>query len=84
VATKTERDVLDIIGKALEVDEQSISLDSSPNTLPQWDSLGQINIIVALDEALGGGVSELGEMATAGSARRIVEILREHGKIANG
>jgi acyl carrier protein len=74
MSAKSQQEILAIIQKALAVDDP-ISLDSAAASIPEWDSLGQINIIVALDEALGGGVSELPEMATAASVRRILEIL---------
>jgi acyl carrier protein len=80
---KTEGEILEIIQKALDAGDLPITMESSTNDIPQWDSLGQINIIVALDKALGGNVSELQEMAIASSVRRIVEILRENGKLKN-
>lgn len=82
MAAKTQHEILGIITKALDVGDAPVTMESSSNTLPSWDSLGQINIIVALDQALGGGVSDLQEMATAGSVRRIVEILRANGMVA--
>jgi acyl carrier protein len=76
-----ESEILEIVQKGLGATESPITMDSSANDVPEWDSLGQINIIVALDEALGGKVSELQEMATAGSMRKIVDLLRHHNLV---
>jgi len=80
---KPESEILEIIQKALDVNDLQITMESSSNSIPEWDSLGQINIIVALDKVLEGKVSELQEMATAGSVRKIVEILKGNGLIEN-
>lgn len=80
---KPESEILEIIQKALDVNDPQITMESSSNSIPEWDSLGQINIIVALDKVLEGKVSELQEMATAGSVRKIVEILKGNGLIEN-
>jgi acyl carrier protein len=79
---KTEQEIIEIIERALDV-SQPVSITSSAASISDWDSLGQINIIVALDEAFGGGVSELQEMAVASSVKQIVEILRSVNKIAD-
>ncbi len=80
---KTKSEILEIIQKALEVNDPQVTMESSSNSIPKWDSLGQINIIIALDTVFGGKVSELQEMATAGSVRKIVEILKDNGLIEN-
>ena len=80
---KPESEILEIIQKALDVNDLQITMESSSNSIPEWDSLGQINIIVALDKVLEGKVSELQEMATAGAVRKIVEILKGNGLIEN-
>jgi len=78
----TEQAVIKVVQSALRID-QPLTMSSSADTIPEWDSLGQINIIVALDEALGGGVSEMQEMALASSVGKIIELLRGSGKIAD-
>ena len=79
---KSQAEILGIIQQALESDEP-ISIGSSAQTVPTWDSLGQINIIVALDEAFGGRVSALPEMATAGSVKRILALLQSEGLVVD-
>jgi len=81
MVTKTKKEIIEIIKTALDASDQEITISTSATTVPQWDSLGQINIIVALDKAFEGKVGELEEMATAGSVARIVEILTSIGLV---
>lgn len=76
----TVKEVIEIIKTALDETDKEITLDTTSMTLPQWDSLGQINIILGLDEAIGG-ISSIEEMATAGSVAQIVDILTAQGMI---
>ena len=78
----TEQEVMKVVQSALRID-QPLTMSSSADTIPEWDSLGQINIIVALDEALGGGVSEMQDMALASSVDKIVALLRSSDKISD-
>ena len=45
--------VYEIVASMLRVTRESLSPDSSPDTLPQWDSLRHLQIVLALEEALG-------------------------------
>lgn len=82
MTAKSVRDIELIVQKALDLDTP-VSSDSSAENISQWDSLGQINIIVALDEALHGGVSDIPEIAAANSMSKLVEILRRAGKLSD-
>ena len=39
-----------VMGAVLSVDPSSIGDDASPGTIEQWDSLRQMNLILALEE----------------------------------
>ena len=43
--------IVSIVSQVLEVPVADIGLDSSPDTLPAWDSLKHLNLVVALEEA---------------------------------
>lgn len=47
-----ENDVKRIIADVLMVDPNEIQDDSSPDSIDAWDSLKQMNIIIALEEEL--------------------------------
>ena len=42
--------VLRVVGQIMEVPESSLSLDSSPDTVVEWDSLKHMNLVLALEE----------------------------------
>ena len=48
----TER-VYDVVASMLRVPRESLGPDSSPDTIPQWDSLRHLQIVLGLEEALG-------------------------------
>lgn len=74
----TADDVKKIIADALEVDPAEVTDDSSTETLEMWDSLGHINVLVALDAALDGRVAVIDGMKKAYSVPDLVGLLREH------
>lgn len=82
MSAKTEDQIVAIIRKALDAGDAPITAQTAAADISQWDSLGQINIIVALDEALGGGVSDIEDMASAASVPAILKVLRAAGKVA--
>lgn len=42
-----------LIAETLQISVESIADDSSPATLPQWDSLGHLNLVMALEQKFG-------------------------------
>ena len=42
-----------VIAATLQVPVESIADDSSPATLPQWDSLAHLNLVLALEQQFG-------------------------------
>jgi acyl carrier protein len=47
----------EVIGKILEIDQAEISDESSPDTLPEWDSLMHLRIILELEKAFSIDIS---------------------------
>jgi acyl carrier protein len=45
-----EDKVLEIVASILNVEKSELSLESSPETLSNWDSMNHMNIIMALEE----------------------------------
>jgi acyl carrier protein len=48
-----ERRVLDVVADTFRVPRKSVTMDSSPATIPTWDSLQQVHLILALEEEFG-------------------------------
>ena len=50
MGNKVEEQIKKIMSIVFKIPVEQIQDDSSPNTLELWDSLGQMNLIVALEE----------------------------------
>ena len=71
-----KQDLFKIISEALEVD--SIDENSSMDNLDEWDSLGHLSILSAIDQELDGKASKLTALAAATSVSNIIIILEEN------
>jgi acyl carrier protein len=49
IASRVERLVAEVFNLPLE----AITLQSSPETIEGWDSMGQLNLIIALEQEFG-------------------------------
>ena len=75
--------VIEIVGKALEVDSELISIESSSDNAEEWDSLAHLTILLELDRHLDGKAGKINDLATATSVRLILELLKKHDLISN-
>jgi acyl carrier protein len=73
--------VLDVIARTFGVPRARISLESSPETIPTWDSLQQVHLILALEEEFGIQF-EVDQIALMRSVAPIVALVREHASRA--
>ena len=70
--------VLACIEKALDLPIGSLGETSNSTEFNNWDSLGQVDIIMALDILFGGKVNMIPEMADANSVPDILDILKRY------
>jgi len=76
-----ENDVIEIIETVLKLDNSHIDINSTVDNIEEWDSLGHLGVLVALDKAFDGKIASIQEMATADSVKKILQILRENSFI---
>ena len=50
---KVKNDVITIISKTFSVPEDSLNVNSGPEDINLWDSLGQLNLISNIEEHFG-------------------------------
>tara|TARA_B100000315_G_scaffold114755_1_gene105259 strand:+ start:233 stop:469 length:237 start_codon:yes stop_codon:yes gene_type:complete len=50
---KVKSDVITIISKTFSVPEDSLNVNSGPEDINLWDSLGQLNLISNIEEHFG-------------------------------
>jgi len=55
-----------------------LQLTDSRDTIPAWDSLAQINIVAAIEDAVGVELST-SEVLSLKSVAKVVEVSRSHG-----
>ena len=70
----TKEDLCLLIKNALDADDE-IDMNSSSDNIPEWDSLGHLSILTALDQAVDGRASSLSELSDATSVTEIINIL---------
>ena len=52
-AQPVERVVCRIVSELFEVPDGNLSVDSSPDTIERWDSIGHLNLVLALEQEFG-------------------------------
>ena len=75
---KTQEEVILIIQKALKLKSGVLSIKNSSNDVKNWDSLGHLNILVALDSSFDGKIFNIKKMATANSIKSIINLLNKN------
>lgn len=66
--------IIEIIQKAFPSHQDKITLETTPNDVDEWDSLGQIMLVQALEEHLDISF-ELDELLNFDSVKSIVDIV---------
>ena len=74
----SQSDVIAVIENALEIQPGTLTLSTCAEEVGSWDSIGQLGILVALDELYDGKIASISDMAEAGSIAKIIEILKRH------
>lgn len=72
-------DLLNAVCKALKRDPGTVTLDDTPDTLIEWDSLGHLSIIAMIDSL--GVSTNTTEIQTIASVRDLVSVLKSKGLV---
>ena len=70
----TKDELFLLIKDALDADNE-IDINASADNIPEWDSLGHLSVLTALDDATDGKASSLTDLSNATSVTEIVNIL---------
>ncbi len=74
-----EKQVLTTIEKALGLPEGKLNGLTQSSEIAEWDSLGHLSILAALDREFNGKVASIRELASAASVPQILNQLKQHG-----
>ena len=73
----TEERVIKIITEALELDEGTVTIETQAGDIAEWDSLGHLSILQALQDKLDEDYIESESIAGATSIKEILQSLNE-------
>ena len=76
-----ENDICNVIAEALGRRTGSVSILDGTNTIKEWDSLGFLSILSALEKRFGNKVAAIDDLATVKSVREIIGIFKREGII---
>jgi acyl carrier protein len=74
----SEEEVFRILEESLSLESGEVNSSTTMEDLISWDSLGHLNILVALDLSLDGKVAQLPGLASANSVEKILSVLQEN------
>ena len=72
-------DVSAVVAQALGLEPGRVGEDASMETVPEWDSFGHLNVLMALDKATQGKAKGIPGLAKATSVGKISSLLKENG-----
>tara|TARA_B100001741_G_C16541225_1_gene594410 strand:+ start:1537 stop:1785 length:249 start_codon:yes stop_codon:yes gene_type:complete len=70
----SKNNLISLIKEAIDADDE-ITLDSSMENVPEWDSLGHLSVLTALDDSTEGKASSISALGDASSVSEIISIL---------
>ena len=73
----SKKDIFRIIAKSLKTSQNQINEKTSSKNQEDWDSLSQLNILIALDKELAGKARNIKELSDADSVKKIIQILNK-------
>jgi len=81
MSKKNENDILAAIEKVLELTPGSLNSNDTADKIENWDSMGHLGILVAIDKLFDGKVASISEIAEADSVSKIIDALKKHNLI---
>jgi acyl carrier protein len=68
----------ELIGPILRLNGRPLDLDDSPETVATWDSMAHVQVVLALEEAIGTDLTAA-EILRLRSVRGIIEVAGARG-----
>jgi len=73
-----ERELIEIFSKALKVDKSKININTTADEIEEWDSLGHLAILSAIDEATSGEASKIENLGAQQSLKGLLDLLNKN------
>jgi acyl carrier protein len=75
----TEENVFQLLAETLEISRKQITLETRSSDIPEWDSMGLLGILSALDRERIA--CDIGDTASLQSVKGVIEIVRSAGRL---
>lgn len=66
----------ELVSRAIGVERSSVDIETKSMDLPEWDSLGHISVLMAIQEHFGESFQEDPALASAVSVKELYEVLQ--------
>ncbi len=76
-----ENEICRIVESALGLKSGCVTVNDGMDTIKQWDSLGLLSILSALEQRFGNRVADIDALASATSVRHIIDALKKENII---
>lgn len=73
----SKENIYKIISKILKVSEKKLIKIDKLNSIESWDSMAQLDILSAIDKKLGNKLSNLNEIASITSIKKLINLLKK-------
>ena len=73
-----QKKIIKIIAKSLSLPEQEINERTNNKNLEEWDSLGHLSILTAIDNETKGEASKIETLSACTSIKEILETLKKN------
>ncbi len=70
--------LIKLFSEALGVSETNISLETSTENLPEWDSLGFLTFLSALDDVTSGKSADIPQLTEVSTLKEVYDILNNN------
>jgi acyl carrier protein len=70
--------LLILISKALKIPKKKINMDLKLGELEEWDSLGQLEILIKIDKETRGKASKIKNLSSCDSVQKIYTSLKKN------
>ena len=70
-----EKEIIKLVCNALEADSSEVSIETTSYDIDEWDSLGHLSILQALDEKYNDVTERVPELASVMNVKEIVDLV---------
>lgn len=74
----SQEEILKVIQDALNPSGERVTVNSAMEDIEEWDSLGHLGILAALDKLFNGKANDIRGLGNAKSVQEILQLLKDN------